>query len=254
MNQPPYYRRRRAAISEFSIMQIHLRNPWIPAFFSFSFPGFGNLMQHRLLKAFILIGWEIFINTKAKINLGILYSLLGQFEKAKNVLDERWLILYIGIYMYGIWDSYRTTVDMNKQYLLADREDAPLIPNKMSTLDFNYFDKREPRTALLWSLIAPGLGHLYVHKVITGLFLFGFSVFIVYFSHLAQVFTYTFIGQFDRALNVIDMQWALYLPSIYIFILYDSYVSAIEYNKLFEKELSYYLRKNFQYQDFKFPI
>ena len=53
--------------------------------FSFSFPGFGNLMQQRYATAFMLILWELFINTKAHINTGILYSLLGDFEKAKAV-------------------------------------------------------------------------------------------------------------------------------------------------------------------------
>ncbi|MFD2075871.1 hypothetical protein [Geobacillus jurassicus] len=35
------------------------------------------------------------------------------------MLDERWLMFYVAIYMYGIWDSYRGSVDMNKLYLLG---------------------------------------------------------------------------------------------------------------------------------------
>lgn len=254
MNKPPAYRRKRAFLSQLSITQLHLRNPWIPAFFSFSFPGFGNLMQQRILKAFMLIGWELFINSKAHVNLGIFYSLLGQFDKAKEVLDERWLILYCGIYMYAIWDSYRSTVDMNRLYILADREDAPIPPFEISSFDICYLDKRNPKTALGWSIIFPGLGHLYVHKVIVGVFMFGFTVFIMYFSHLPQAITYTLLGNFEKALKVINMQWTLYLPSIYVYIFYDSYVSAIEYNKLFEKELSQYLRNNYQPSYFEFPI
>lgn len=88
-------------------------------------------MLHRYATAFILIVWELFINTKAHVNAGILYSLLGDFEKAKAVLDERWLMFYVAIYIYGIWDSYRGAVDMNKLYLLADREDAPIPPLRM---------------------------------------------------------------------------------------------------------------------------
>lgn len=254
MANDPSYRRKRAVLSAFATAQLHLRNPWIPAFFSFSFPGFGNLMQQRLLKGFVLIGWEIFINTKAKINLGIFYSLLGDFDKAKEVLDERWLILYSGIYMYSIWDSYRATVDMNKLYLLADREDAPIEPLKFTSLDLNYLDKREPLTALCWSIIAPGLGHLYVHKVIMGLFFFAFTVFLMYFSHLPQGITYMLQGNFAKSLSVLDMQWTLYLPSIYAYIFYDAYVSAIENNKLFEKSLSNYLRQTYQDHRFKFPV
>ncbi|GAA3322419.1 hypothetical protein GCM10020331_042240 [Ectobacillus funiculus] len=55
------------------------------------------------------------------------------------------------------------------------------------------------------------------------------------------------VGEFAQAKQIINMQWAMYLPSIYVFIVYDSYVSAVEYNKLFEKkELSNYLRRNYQ--------
>ncbi|MGG3007035.1 hypothetical protein [Geobacillus stearothermophilus] len=127
----PSARRKRAHLSQLTTTHFHLRHPLVVAFFSFSFPGFGNLMQQRYATAFMLILWELFINTKARINTGILYSLLGDFEKAKAVLDERWLMFYVAIYMYSIWNSYRGSVDMNKLYLLADREDAPIssIPN-----------------------------------------------------------------------------------------------------------------------------
>ncbi|MEW5321768.1 hypothetical protein V2J23_06380 [Geobacillus thermoleovorans] len=105
-------RRKRAYLSQFSTTHLHLRHPLVVAFFSFSFPVLSNLMQHRYATAFILIVWEPFINTKAHVNTGILYSLLGDFEKAKAVLDERWLMFYVAIYMYGIWDSYRGSVDL----------------------------------------------------------------------------------------------------------------------------------------------
>ncbi|WP_373229800.1 hypothetical protein [Cohnella sp.] len=211
-------------------------------------------MLHRYAKAFILLSWELFINAQAKINLGIMYSLLGQFNKAKEILDERWLMLYVGIYMFALWDSYRTTVDLNKLYLLADREDAPLIPIKFGVWDMNYLDKRKPWAAVAWSLISPGLGHLYLHKVITGFFLLGYTLAIMYCSHIPQAINYTFIGHFAQAKKVLDMQWALYLPSLYAFIFYDAYVSCVEYNKLFDKEQSKFLRQNYQNPNFEMPI
>ncbi|BBW96136.1 MULTISPECIES: hypothetical protein [Geobacillus] len=250
----PPARRKRAYLSQFTTTNLHLRHPLVVAFFSFSFPGFGNLMLHRYATAFILIVWELFINTKAHVNAGILYSLLGDFEKAKAVLDERWLMFYVAIYIYGIWDSYRGAVDMNKLYLLADREDAPIPPLRMGGWDINYLDKRKPWLALAWSVLAPGLGHLYVHKVIAGLFLFGFTIIVSYFARLPEAIIYTLTGRFDEAVRIVNMQWALYLPSIYSFVFYDAYVSAVEYNKLFEKELSNYLRRRCQPKPFRWPI
>lgn len=254
MIQTPPSRRSRAYLSPFTTNQLSLKNPWVVAFFAFAYPGFGNLILHRFGKAFILILWELFINHNAKVNLGIMYSLLGEFDKAKDVLDERWLILYLAIYIYAIWDSYRSTIDLNKQYLLADREDAPIVPIKMGAWDTNYLDKREPWVALAWSALLPGLGHMYVHKVITGLFIFVYTVSIMYFSHLPLSIHLTMVGDFEQAKQVLDMQWLLYLPSIYCFIYYDAYCSAVELNKLFEKEQSKFLRQQYQHPQFRMPL
>jgi len=254
MSQTSGFRRQRAYLSPFTTTQLHLRNPWVVAFFAFSYPGFGHLLLHRYAAAFILIMWEAFINNMAHINLGILYSLLGDFETAKKVLNEKWLMLYVGIYMFGIWDSYRVTVDHNKLYLLADREDAPITPVNMGAWAINSLDKRKPWIALVWSFLMPGLGHLYIHKILTGFFVFGYTIVVLYFGYIPQAIQFTMLGEFVQAKQIINMQWALYLPSIYMFIVYDSYTSAIEYNKLFEKELSNYLRRNYQNPNFKPPI
>lgn len=254
MNHISPFRRQRAYLSQLSTSQLHLRNPWVVAFFAFSYPGFGHLLLHRYTGAFILIIWEAFINNKAKINLGIMYSLLGDFEAAKAVLDKGWLILYVGIYMFGIWDSYRATVDLNKIYLLADREDAPIAPLNMGAWAINFLDKRKPWVALAWSVLIPGLGHLYIHKIIAGFFIFGYTIIIMYFGHIPQAIHFTMVGNFLQSKHVVNMQWLLYLPSIYLFIIYDAYTSAIEYNKLCEKELSRYLRQNYQNSNFKLPI
>ncbi|WP_078410989.1 hypothetical protein [Priestia abyssalis] len=254
MNETPPFRWQRAHLSQFSTTQLHLRNPWVVAFFSFSYPGFGHLLLHRYAAGFVLILWELFINQQANVNVGIMYSLLGDFETAKEVMDKRWLILYVGIYMFGIWDGYRTAVDHNKMYLLADREDAPILNLKMGSWSTNYLDKRKPWVALAWSVMVPGLGHLYVHKIITGYFIFAYTIAIMYFSHLPQAIHLTMIGEFAQSKEMLNMQWLIYLPSIYLFIQYDAYISAVEYNKLFEKELSKYLRQNYQNPHFKLPI
>ena len=254
MNQMPPFRRTRAHISQFTISQLHLRNPWVISFFAFSYPGFGHLLLHRYAAAFILITWEAFINNMANVNLGILYSLLGDFETAKKALDEKWLMLYVGIYMFSIWDSYRVTVDHNKLYLLADREDAPIPSLNIGSWDINSLGRCKPWIALAWSFLMPGLGHLYIHKILTGFFVFGYTITVLYFGHIPQAIQFTMVGEFAQAKQIINMQWAMYLPSIYVFIVYDSYVSAVEYNKLFEKELSNYLRRNYQNPNFKPPI
>ncbi|MFD1738197.1 hypothetical protein ACFSCX_16845 [Bacillus salitolerans] len=254
MNHIQPSRRQRAHISQFTLTQLHLRNPFVVAFFSFAYPGFGHLLQHRYMAGFILIIWELFINQLAQVNLCIYYSMIGDFDTAKEVVNERWLMLYVGIYMLGIWDSYRTTVDINKQYILADREDAPLKPLLLGPWGMNFMDKRLPLVAAAWSALIPGLGHLYIHKVLTGFFIFGYTIAILYFGEIPLGIKYTLVGHFEKAKEITDIQWVLYLPSIYLFIIYDAYSSAVEYNKLFEKEMSKFLRQRYQDPLFEFPV
>ncbi|MEH7111459.1 hypothetical protein V7124_03645 [Neobacillus niacini] len=254
MTRNPPYRRKRAHLSQFTTSILQARNPWVIAFFSFSYPGFGHLLLHRYIAGFILVLWEMFINQTANVNLGIFYSLTGDFSKAKDVLDERWLILYVGIYMFGVWDSFRTTIDLNKQYILANREDAPIQPNAMGAWDLNFLDKRKPWVAMLWSVLFPGLGHLYIHKVVVGFFMFAYTAAIMYFGDIPQAIHLTMIGDFDVAKEIINMQWAMYMPSIFFFIQYDAYTSTIYYNNLFEKEMAKYLREHYQKKEFKFPF
>lgn len=247
-------RRSLAYLSQFGTNVVHLKNPWVVAFWSFAFPGCGNLMQGRLAKGLVLIAWELVVNTNAKVNLGIMYSLIGQFEKAKQVINTRWLLLYIALYVYAIWDSYRGTVDMNKIYVLAVREDTPVKPFTIQSLDANFLDQRSPWFAAVLSLFSPGLGHLYVHKVITGLFFIAWTIVTMYLSHALQAVHYTVTGHFNQAKSIVDMQWLMYLPSIYGFVLHDVYVAAVEYNKLFEKVQLKFLRDNYQRIHFKMPV
>ncbi|QSO47182.1 hypothetical protein JZ786_22755 [Alicyclobacillus mengziensis] len=247
-------RRPRAYMSEFGTTTLHLKNPWVVTFWSFAFPGCGNLMQGRLVKGLVLICWELLVNNQSNVNLAIMYSLLGRFDMTKQVVNTRWLLLYVSLYVYAMWDSFRGTVDLNKQYLLADREDGPMRPVVIKTLDTNFLDKQMPALAACLSLLMPGLGHLYVHKVMTGLFFISWTILVIYLSHALQAVQYTMIGAFDMARSVVDMQWLMFLPSIYGFVLHDAYVSAVEQGKLFQKVQSRLLREWYQHRRFKMPM
>ncbi|GMA61225.1 hypothetical protein NZD89_16230 [Alicyclobacillus fastidiosus] len=200
-----------------------------------------------------MVIWELVVNGNAKINLAIMYSLLGKFELAKQVIQLRWFLLYVALYVFAIWDSYRGTVALNQQYILADREDASIRPFVIKTSDQNFLDTRNPWLASTLSLLAPGLGHLYVNKIIPGIFFVTWTIVVMYFSHALPAVQETMIGNFDYAKRMVDMQWLMYLPSIYGFVIHDAYVAAVEINKLVDKEQSKFLRDNYQRFDFKMP-
>lgn len=247
-------RRSRAYMSQYGITMLHLKNPWMVAFWSFAFPGCGHLMLGRTWKGLILVVWELIVNTNAHVNLAIMYSLVGNFDMAREVVNLRWFLLYIGLYVFALWDSYRGAIEFNKLYLLADREDAGLTPQVLGAVDTNFLDKRSPWFATVLSLLSPGLGYLYLHEIVEGFFFICWTIVVMYCSHAVQSVHYTMVGDFEHAKSILNMQWLMYLPSIYGFVLHDTYVSAIEFNKLLEKEQSKFLRNRYQYAETKMPF
>lgn len=243
-------RRYLAHVSIFGTTQFHLRNPYTIAWWSMAFPGFGHLLLSKYLRGFVLFIWEVFINIQAKVNVAMIYSFQGKFDMAKDVLDTRWLLIYIPVYLFGIWDSYRTTVDLNKVYLLAERENHPINSFSMGAMEINYLDKRKPSTSVIWSLFMPGLGQLYIHRIVTALFVIIWSVVFFYYSHLLEGVSLLFLGKIQQATAVLDAEWLLFFPSIYGFAAYDAYVNTVENNKLFEFEQRNYLKKNYQRPSF----
>lgn len=246
-------RKYKAHVSALGTTQLHLRNPYIIAWWSAAFPGMGHLLLSKYLRGYALYLWEIIVNSMSYLNYGLVYSFTGNIEIAKEILDHRWLIMYIPVYIFAIWDSYRTAVDLNRTFLLAERENADFNSYVIAGLEINYLDKRRPLNAVLWSLLTPGLGQLYIHRVLTAVFAMGFSIIFMYFSKFLVAVQLLFQGEISQATQVLDPQWFLFMPSHYGFAIYDSYVNTVENNKLFESEQRKYLKENYQQYRVKFP-
>lgn len=247
-------RRYLAYISTLGTTQLHLRNPFVIAWWSLAFPGLGHLLLSKYLRGYLLFLWELFVNLNAHINLAILYSFTGRFQMAKNVLDINWVLLYIPTYIFSIWDAYRTTVDLNHQYQLAAREDAEVKMFNIGSIEINYLDKRTPWTAAIWSGFMPGLGQVIIHRIPYALFIIIWFIIIVQQSKLLPAIHYTLMGQFDYAKSIISPQWFLNLPSIYLSAIYDAYVNTVSNNKLFDWEQTKFLKKNYQSINFNMPF
>ncbi len=247
-------RRFKAHVSSIGTTQLHLRNPYIIAWWSAAFPGFGHLLLSKYLRGYALFLWEILVNNMANINQAMVYSFTGNIGMAKEVLEPRWMLLYIPVYIFGIWDSYRTSVDMNKVFILAERENADFNSYIIGAFEINYLDKRRPIMAILWSLFTPGLGQLYIHRVLTAVFTMAFMIVFVYFSNVLSAVHFLFLGEIKQATMVIDPQWFMFIPSHISFAVYDSYVNTVENNKLFESEQRKFLKEQFQQYHVKIPI
>lgn len=235
-----------AFVSMFGTTQIHKRNPYTIAFWSTAFPGFGHLLLNKYIRGYALVLWEVFINQKIHLNQAIVYSFNGQFLAARDVLDPRFMSLYTPVYLFAIWDSYRTTVDMNKMYVLARRENAPFSEFSVGALEVNYLDKRKPWLAVIWSMGIPSVGQLYLHRIILATFILVSTIVLVYESHLILAVHDLILGDIRSAAAAVNAQWLLYVPSFYCFTVYDAYVSTVESNKLFDHALRNRLIRNYQ--------
>lgn len=249
---PSSPRRTRAYMNTLTINYIHYRNPWIVAWWSAAFPGFGQIMLCQNYVGYILIAWEYYINVQSHLNLAIAYTMTGRFADAGSVLEKRWILLYIPVYIFSIWDCYRRTNEMNLQFALASREGFHVGTFRIGAMELNYLDKRAPWISAAWSAFLPGLAYVYLHRVASCLAITVSWVLGICHSRFPEAVYYTFMSDFTRAVSVLDPEWLLFLPSLYVFSIYDSYVNAVEYNKLFEADLIHFLKR--AYQDERFPI
>jgi hypothetical protein len=256
MQQPQnqIVRRPKAAMSGYALNIFHLRNPWVVAWWSLAYPGFGHFRVGSSLKGMFLLIGELLINTHAHINMAIIYSFTGNFTMAKMVLNDHLLILYCGILVFAVWDSYRLSIEINKLSVLGDHENAPMTPVVLGSASLNAYEKRIPWLAAAWSAIMPGLGQLYCMAIVEAVFLIIVGTSIIYLSNLLPAIGYTAMGQYSLAREIVDWQWLLNIPSFYCFSIYDAYAKTVDRNKIFNQEQAQYLRNNYQSPLFKMPL
>lgn len=252
-SQPQQVRRPKGTMNSLATNFFHLRNPVTMAWWSAAYPGFGHISMGNYISGFLLFFWEMAVNTQGKVNLAILYSFTGRFDMAKEIVNNRWLLLYVLVYIFAIWDSYRLALQFNQLAILADRNEENIQPVSVSFVEINALDQCSPWCAVAWTILAPGLGHIYTHRIPTGFFIIIWWMAIAYFSFLFQGVQYSALGLFDEAKAIVDPEWLMFLPSIYGFAIYDVYVNTVEFNRLFKKEQASFLKSNYQNLNFKMP-
>ncbi|MFC7063419.1 hypothetical protein [Halobacillus seohaensis] len=89
---------------------------------------------------------------------------------------------------------------------------------------------KSPVAALLWSVMMAGFGQFY-----NGQYIFGFVLLITEFSaniasNLNLAIHHSIHGDFLGAHNVVDYQWGLFYPSVYVFSIWQAYNKAILMN------------------------
>lgn len=251
MVQKNTVRRPVANLSIWGTTYLHKRDPLIIACWSLTFPGYGHILLHKYTRGFALIIWEVFINQISHLNEAMVYSFIGEIDKAKQVLGVNFVFMYIPLYLFAIWDSHRSAVGLNDLHVLAETEDQTIKALTVKPFEVNYLDKRKPVAAIWWSMLFPSLGQLYLHQVFSAIFTLITIVVFNYYSHFVESLYYLLLGDIQKSTRVLDMQWLMYLPSLYFFSIYETYVNTVENNKLFDAEQRRFLIKNYQSSSFK---
>ncbi|WP_289889742.1 hypothetical protein [Virgibacillus pantothenticus] len=74
---------------------------------SIALPGFGQLLNHKYMKGFLLITLEFIINVMGNFNQIIIYSFQLKIEEAIEATNYSWLMFYPCLYFFAIWDAYK---------------------------------------------------------------------------------------------------------------------------------------------------
>lgn len=105
--------------------------------------------------------------------------------------------------------------------------------------------------SFIWSLFMPGLGQLHIHRILTAFFSLAWGIVFLYLSHLLEAVQLLFFGEIQKSTLILNPEWLLFMPSIWGFATYDSYINTVSNNKLYESEQKTFLINNYQNRSFR---
>ncbi|MGG5253180.1 hypothetical protein ACQYAD_06760 [Neobacillus sp. SM06] len=79
-------------------------------------PGFSQLLLGKYIKGILFVLLEFVINVNSQFNLAIIYSFLGEIERAESVVNYEWLMFYPCVYMFAMWDAYRIVMPPDERF------------------------------------------------------------------------------------------------------------------------------------------
>jgi TM2 domain-containing membrane protein YozV len=251
VKRPHPYRRPRSTLSIFGVSYLYKRNPYVVAWWSAAFPGFGHIMLNQYVRGVLLTLSEVIINTLANINSGMVYSFCGNFDMARSLIHPRWAIGYLLIYLFSIWDSYRSTLTQNKLCHLAEHENVRMTGFLLHPLGIQYVEQKKPYAAAICSFVFPGLGQLYNHRFALAFYAIFWWWFYISFSHVHESLVELLHGHLQQSNTILQPHWLMFMPSVLGGATYHAYATAVEHNQLFLVEqrqhlTDYYKNSNVQ--------
>ena len=93
-----------------------MKRPIEALLWSIAFPGFGQLMNQKVIKGILFIALEFIINIQSHLNKVIQLSFQGQTQAAVLQANYPWLMFYPCLYFFAMWDAYRDAGGEQKGY------------------------------------------------------------------------------------------------------------------------------------------
>ncbi|MDQ0257315.1 TM2 domain-containing membrane protein YozV [Evansella vedderi] len=82
-------------------------NPKEALLWSIALPGFGQILNGKYVKGFLFIFLEVVVNVQANFNQIIVFSFLGEIDKAILHTNYQWLMFYPCVYFFAMWDAFK---------------------------------------------------------------------------------------------------------------------------------------------------
>lgn len=222
----------KAKYSTAGITYIMYHKPCVVAWWSAVFPGFGHYLLNQYARGTLLTILEVIINTGAHINEAMIFSFCGEVELAKSVINLDWMIGYIAIYLVTIGDSYRAANQFNK---LVDLSTPHLSNAKIFPSEIQYLQMRNPLISALYSLLFPGLGQLYNHRLFLGFYAIFWWWTYILLSHAHRALTLMMLGEFASSNTMLVPHWLLFMPSVLGGSVYHAYITCVHHNILVQE-------------------
>lgn len=80
--------------------------------------------------------------------------------------------------------------------------------------------------ALLWSIAFPGFGQILNGKALKGIAFIVLEIIVNVQSNFNLAIIYSFTGDIIQAIEIIDYQWLMFYPCLYMFAMWDAYRDA----------------------------
>ncbi|WP_233499185.1 hypothetical protein [Bacillus weihaiensis] len=80
--------------------------------------------------------------------------------------------------------------------------------------------------AILWSIALPGFAQILNKKFLKGIVFIFLEFLINVNSHFNSAIMASFLGEIDRAFQVVNFQWLMFYPCVYMFAMWDAFKDA----------------------------